>query len=115
MMPNQITSVIYPVKDLDTAKKLYSTLLGVEPYFDQPFYVGFKIGEQEIGLDPNGFDEGITGPVGYWQVEDIRESLRKFADAGATKLKDIQDAGGGMLMASVKDIDGNTIGLIQYP
>jgi predicted enzyme related to lactoylglutathione lyase len=113
MKPNQITSVIYPVKDLDTAKKLYSILLGVEPYFDQPFYVGFKIGNQEIGLDPNGFDEGITGPIGYWQVEDIHESLKKFINAGATKLKDIQDVGGGMLMASVKDADGNTIGLLQ--
>jgi predicted enzyme related to lactoylglutathione lyase len=115
MKPNQITSVIYPVKDLDTAKKLYSALLGVEPYFDQPFYVGFKIGNQEIGLDPNGFDEGMTGPVGYWQVEDIHESLKKFIDAGATKLKDIQEVGGGMLMASVKDTDGNTVGLLQYP
>lgn len=115
MTANQITSVIYPVKDLDAARKLYSTLLGTEPYFDQPFYVGFKIGDQEIGLDPNGFDEGMAGPVGYWQVEDIHESLKKFIDAGATKSKDVQNVGGGILMASVKDVDGNTIGLLQHP
>ena len=115
MTPKQIISIIYPVKDLAAAKKQYGALLGVEPYFDQPFYAGFKIGEQEIGLDPNGFDEGMTGPVGYWQVEDIYEAFKKFTDVGATRLKGIQDIGGGILMASVKDADGNTIGLLQHP
>ena len=113
MTPKQIASVIYPVKDLTAAKKQYAALLGVEPYFDQPFYVGFKIGDQEIGLDPNGFAEGMTGPVGYWQVADIHASLKQLTDADASKLKDIQDVGGGMLMASVKDADGNIIGLLQ--
>lgn len=113
MTAKGIASVIYPVKDLAVAKKHYAEFLGVEPYFDQPFYVGFKIGDQEIGLDPNGFVEGMTGPVSYWQVSDIHTSLKQLVDEGASKLKDIQDVGGGMLMASVKDIDGNTIGLLQ--
>ncbi|MFZ1249377.1 MAG: VOC family protein [Candidatus Saccharimonadales bacterium] len=109
-----IQSVIYPVKDLAKAKELYGKLLGVEPYFDQPFYVGFQIGAgQEIGLDPNGHAEGMTGPVSYWKVEDIQDTLKSFLATGATTHQDAKDVGGGMLMAAVKDADGNTIGLIQ--
>jgi predicted enzyme related to lactoylglutathione lyase len=109
-----IKSVIYPVKDLAKAKELYSKLLGVEPYFDQSFYVGFQVGEgQEIGLDPNGHAEGMTGPVSYWKVEDIQDTLKSFLAAGATPHQDTKDVGGGMLMTAVKEADGNTIGLIQ--
>lgn len=111
-----IKSVIYPVKDLAKAKTFYSKLLGIEPYFDEPFYVGFQVGDgQEIGLDPNGHSESMTGPVSYWKVENIDKSLKSFQAAGAAAYQEVKDVGGGIRMAAVKDTDGNTVGLIQLP
>ena len=110
-----IRTFIYPVKDLARAKMLYSKLLGAEPYIDQPYYVGFAAGDQEIGLDPNGHAAGMTGPVGYWHVDDIKQSLRVLLDAGARMQQELKDVGGGKLVASVRDADGNIIGLIQSP
>ncbi len=105
--------VTYPVKDLAQAKALYRTLLGVEPYVDQAYYVGFRVGDQEIGLDPNGHRKGLTGPVGYLQVSDIRQSLQALVEAGAQVQQEPQDVGGGRLIALVKDADGNITGLMQ--
>jgi catechol 2,3-dioxygenase-like lactoylglutathione lyase family enzyme len=70
-MDQGFSVVIYPVTDLAQAKVLYRTLLGVEPYVDEAYYVGFRVGDQEIGLDPHGHGKGMTGPVGYWRVNDI--------------------------------------------
>ncbi|MET7883243.1 VOC family protein [Streptomyces avermitilis] len=110
-----LKTVIYPVKDLARAKALFGELLGVEPYADEPYYVGFKDAGQDIGLDPNGHAKGMTGPVPYWHVTDIRSRLSALLAAGAEPLQDVQDVGGGRLIASVKDADGNLIGLIQDP
>jgi predicted enzyme related to lactoylglutathione lyase len=104
--------LVYPVKDLAKAKTLYSELLGVEPYADAPYYVGFRTGELEIGLDPNGRS---NGPLAYWEVSDIGKSLQQLLDAGAQADQDIKDVGGGKLIATVKDADGNTLGLTQSP
>jgi predicted enzyme related to lactoylglutathione lyase len=112
-MNQGITTVIYPVKDIARAKKLYSKLLDVEPIMDQPYYVGYKVGNQDIGLDPNGFKQGMTGAVSYYQVSDIKKSLQALIDGGAQKVQDIRDVGGGKLIATAKDADGNMIGLIQ--
>ena len=114
-MNHGITTVIYPVKDLAQAKALYGTLLGVAPYADSPYYVGWKIGDMDIGLDPNGHSSGLTGPVSYYQVDDIAASLQSLLDAGAQLLQPATDVGGGMLIASVKDADGNIIGIKQLP
>jgi len=73
----------FPVKDTAQAKTLFSKLLGVEPYMDEAYYVGFRIGDQEIGLDPNGHKQGLTGPVGYFQVSDIKSTLQALLEAGA--------------------------------
>ncbi len=110
-----IRTIIYPVKDIAQAKTLYTKLLGIEPYVDEAYYVGFKVGDQEIGLDPNGHSHGMTGPVGYWEVDDIKASLQLLLDAGAQAQQEAKDVGGGKLIASVKDADGNVIGLIQSP
>ena len=112
-MNKGIKTVIYPVRDIAQAKKLYSTLLGIEPIMDQPYYVGFKVGDQDIGLDPNGHSKGITGSLAYWHVDDLKKSLQQLLDAGAQLQQEVQDVGGGKLIASVKDADGNAIGLIQ--
>ena len=114
-MNQGIRTVIYPVKDIAQAKTLYSKLLGVEPYVDGTYYVGFRIGDQEIGLDPNGHNKGMTGPVGYWQVNDIKKSLQSLLDTGAQMQQEVKDVGEGKLTASVKDTDGNITGLIQEP
>jgi predicted enzyme related to lactoylglutathione lyase len=112
-MTEGVKTIIYPVKDVAAAKKLYSELLGVTPYADEAYYVGFRIGEQDIGLDPNGHGQGMTGPVGYFHVPDINKSLKALRAAGAETVKDVRDVGGGRLIASVKDLDGNVIGLLQ--
>ncbi len=109
-MTEGIRTVIYPVKDIAQAKKLYSKLLGVKPYADEAYYVGFRVGDQEIGLDPHGHNHGMTA---YWHVNDIKKRLQLLLDAGAQALQEVKDVGGGKLIASVKDADGNIIGLIQ--
>jgi predicted enzyme related to lactoylglutathione lyase len=114
-MSQGIGLFVYPVKDVAKAKKLYGTLFGVEPYADAPYYVGFRVGDQEIGLDPNGHKQGMTGPLGYCEVADINKSLQALVDAGAQVQQDVKDVGGGKLIASVKDADGNVTGLTQSP
>jgi predicted enzyme related to lactoylglutathione lyase len=109
-----INTVIYPVEDLAEAKKLYTALLGVEPYADEPYYVGFRVGEQEVGLDPRGHRDG-PGPVAYCDVTDIEERLQLLLDAGAEERQGIRDVGGGKLIATVKDASGNVVGLSQSP
>ena len=70
-MNQGIRTVIYPVKDIAQAKTLYSKLLGVEPYADEAYYVGFRVGDQEIGLDPHGHNQGMTGPVGVFAMRAV--------------------------------------------
>ncbi|MDX2590776.1 MULTISPECIES: VOC family protein [Streptomyces] len=110
-----LQTIIYPVKDLEKAKSVFAALLGVEPYADEPYYVGYKAEGQDVGLDPNGHAKGLTGPVPYWHVTDLRERLGALLEAGAELLQDAQDVGGGRLIASVKDADGNLVGLLQDP
>jgi predicted enzyme related to lactoylglutathione lyase len=114
-MNSGIHTVIYPVKDLAKAKALYGTLLGIEPYADEPYYVGFRLGEQEFGLDPNGHDQGMTGPVGYYHVDDIKDTLGRLLEGGAAEQGEIRDVGGGRLIVTVADPDGNVFGLLQDP
>ena len=114
-MNQGIRLFVYPVKDIAQAKTLYSQLLGVEPYVDEAYYVGFRVGGQEMGLDPHGHNQGMTGPVGYCQVDDIRKSLQLLLDAGAQIQQEVKDVGRGRLIAWVKDADSNIIGLIQSP
>ncbi|MFK4153619.1 VOC family protein [Streptomyces fungicidicus] len=112
-MSDGLKTIVYPVKDLAPAKALFRALLGVEPYADEPYYAGFRTGTHEIGLDPQGHAKGMTGPVPYWIVADIRRSLAELLKAGAEPLQDVQDVGGGTLIASVRDRDGNPVGLFQ--
>ncbi len=112
-MTQGLFSIIYPVRDLAQAKTAFGTLLGVAPSMDAAYYVGFTVGDLNVGLDPHGHSKGLTGPVAYWTVEDIEAKLQKLVDAGATVHQAPSDAGGGSLIASVKDADGNIVGLIQ--
>ena len=112
-MTGGIRTIIYPVRDLAKAKKLFGALLGVGPATDEPYYVGFSVDGQEIGLDPGGHRNGMTGPVGYWHVDDINKSLDALVSAGAEVGQAVRDVGGGRLIATARDADGNVIGLLQ--
>jgi predicted enzyme related to lactoylglutathione lyase len=106
-------TIIYPVKDIESAKAFYAQLLDVEPYTENPYYVGFQVGDQEIGLNPHGLDEGVAGPVVYYHVSDLASQLSLLLAAGASLKQDSTDVGGGKLIATVVDASGNTIGLLQ--
>ncbi|MEU8300888.1 VOC family protein [Micromonospora sp. NPDC048909] len=105
--------MVYPVRDLAQARGFFQELLGLAPHTDQPYYVGFTVHGQEVGLDPNGHRKGMTGPVGYWHVDDLRARVKLLLDAGAEQVQDVTDVGGGKLIATVRDVDGNVIGLLQ--
>jgi predicted enzyme related to lactoylglutathione lyase len=112
-MVESIKVHVYPVSDLEQAKAIFTAGLGVEPYVDTPYYVGYQVGDQEIGLDPNGHQQGVTHPIDYWEVPDIKASLQALVDAGAHVQDDVKDVGGAKLRAIVQDGDGNLIGLLQ--
>jgi predicted enzyme related to lactoylglutathione lyase len=107
-----IRTVIYPVEDLARAKALYQSLLGTEPYVDEPYYVGFRLGDQEFGLDPNGHREGMTT---YFHVDDLENLLGRLRDIGAAQQGEVRDVGGGKLVVTLTDPDGNVVGLSQEP
>ena len=114
-MNEGIKAIIYPVGDLAKAKILYGKILNVRPDMDEPYYVNFNVGGMDVGLDPNGHRQGMTGPVVYWHVDDIEESLKGLLGTGAKAQQGVRDVGGGKLIASVVDADGNPIGLYQSP
>ncbi len=108
-----IKTVLHPVSDLDAAKGVYAALLGTPPQVDGPYYVGFEAAGQHIGLVARGGPQALTSPVAYWHVTDIEAKLAEVAAAGATVKEAPHDVGGGRLVASVTDPDGNVLGLIQ--
>jgi predicted enzyme related to lactoylglutathione lyase len=108
-----IKTVLHPVSDLAKAKAVYAALLGVAPSADAPYYVGFEAAGQHIGLVPNGGPQGMTSPVAYWHVPDIEAKLAEVTAAGATVKDPVRDVGGGRLVATVTDPDGNVLGLLQ--
>lgn len=108
-----VKTFIYPVKDLNQAKIVFAALLGAQPSVDSPYYVQFEVGDQRLGLDPNGHSRGFTGSVGYWEVEDINARYQELLAAGATEHEAPKDVGGGAMIASVKDTDGNVVGIMQ--
>lgn len=109
-----LRTVGYKVSDITKAKEWYTNAFGTKPYFDQPFYVGFNIGGYELGLQP---DESVKGDnvVTYWGVEDIQTQYDHFLSLGATEHEAPQNVGGEIMVASVKDLWGNIIGLIYNP
>ncbi|HKD97498.1 MAG TPA: VOC family protein [Micromonosporaceae bacterium] len=108
-----IKTVLHPVSDLATAKAVYSALLGMPPTTDGPYYVGFEAEGQQIGLVPGGGPQGMTTPVAYWHVADIEAKLAEVTAAGAAVKEAAHDVGGGRLVATFTDPDGNVLGLVQ--
>ncbi len=112
-----LRTVIYHVPDLQRAKDWYSSAFGVQPYFDEPFYVGFNIGGYELGLDPDtkGTPAGAGGAVAYWGVANVAAAVQDFIRAGASLKAPVQDVGDGIRVATVADPFGNLVGLIENP
>jgi len=108
-----IKTVLHPVADLAAAKQLYTALLGTEPQVDSPYYVGYDVAGQQIGLVPNGGPQAMTSPVAHWHVTDIEATLAAVTAAGATVKEAAHEVGGGRLVATFVDVDGNVLGLIQ--
>lgn len=108
-----VKTILHPVSDLAKAKAVYVALLGVEPQADEPYYVGFEVAGQHVGLVPGGVAQGMTSPVAYWRVSDIEAKLAELAAAGATVKEPARDVGGGRLVATVADPDGNVLGVLQ--
>ncbi|HLF15565.1 MAG TPA: VOC family protein [Bacteroidota bacterium] len=111
-----LRTALYHVSDLAAAKLWYSGVLGKEPYFDEPFYVGFNVGGFELGLDPDltGVSPG-NSHAAYWGVDDIERCHARLIALGATERSGIQDVGGGIKVASVIDPFGNPLGIIENP
>ncbi|MBA8793585.1 putative enzyme related to lactoylglutathione lyase [Friedmanniella endophytica] len=110
MTTTGLHSIVFPVDDLEAAKRIYTTLLG-EPHTDQPYYVGYRVGDVEIGLDPNGAKRGQTVPVGNWSSSDLDATIAELTAAGATVTEQPRDVGGPRV-ATLTDADGNPFGLI---
>jgi len=111
-----LRTVIYHAPDLDRAKRWYTEVIGISPYFDQPFYVGFNVGGYELGLDPDpAGGAGAGGATVYWGVTKITETLERLVSLGATERTPIQDVGEGIRVATVLDPFGNVFGIIENP
>ncbi len=112
-----LMTAMYPTADLAKAKAWYARLFGVEPYFDEPFYVGFNVGGYELGLDPDltASKPGADGPHAYWGVEDAAGALERLLSLGAREHRPVQEVGGGIKVASVLDPFGNAFGIIENP
>jgi predicted enzyme related to lactoylglutathione lyase len=108
-----IRTVLHPVSDLAAAKPVYTALIGAPPQHDADYYVGYDVEGQHIGLVPGGGPQGMTSPVAYWHVPDIEAKLAEVTAAGATVNEPARDVGGGRLVATITDPDGNVLGLLQ--
>jgi predicted enzyme related to lactoylglutathione lyase len=108
-----IKTVLHPVTDLTKATAVYTALLGTPPQHEADYYVGYDVEGQHIGLVPGGGPQGMTSPVAYWHVPDIEAKLAEVSAAGATVKDAPRDVGGGRLVASFTDPDGNVLGLVQ--
>ncbi len=100
-MRSGLKSIIYPVRDLQGAKATFNTLLNATPLMDTPYYVGYDVDGVDVGLDPNGHAQGMSGPISYFFVADIAAAIEALTASGATPEQPVRDA------------DGNVIGLMQ--
>jgi predicted enzyme related to lactoylglutathione lyase len=112
-----LRTAIYHVDDIEKGKAWYSEVLGAKPYFDEPFYVGFNVAGYELGLQPSEGQSGekADGAVAYWGVENAVAAFTRILELGATVHEEVQDVGGGIKVATVKDPFGNIFGIIENP
>jgi predicted enzyme related to lactoylglutathione lyase len=113
-MFNKLRTVIYHVSDLQAAKEWYIKATGIQPYFDEPFYVGFDINGFELGLDPdtNNVTPGNQS-LSYWAVDDAEASSQKLVSLGGKLIQPRTNVGGTIYVAVVEDPFNNLVGLIE--
>ncbi len=112
-----LRTAIYRAPDLALAKKWYATALGIEPYFDEPFYVGFSVGGFELGLDPDP-DAAPAGPgsvTAYWGVAEADATFARLLALGAREHSAVREVGSGIKVAAVLDPFGNVLAIIENP
>lgn len=107
----------YTAREIDRAKQWYSEVLGVAPYFDEPFYVGFDVGGFELGITPapGAAMKRDEAGIAYWGVTDARAAFARLLELGAVEREPVQDVGGEILIGSVWDPFGNVLGVVQNP
>ena len=115
-MLHGLRTALYPAPDLARAKAWYAEALGIAPYFDEPFYVGFNVGGFELGLVPDApLGASPAGVVALWGVLDVAAECTRLHALGATIHDEPKEVGGGITVASVLDPFGNILGLIHNP
>lgn len=111
-----LRTVIYKVPNLEDAKTWYAKAFKKEPYFDQPFYVGFSIGGYELGLLPEEDDsQKASNVLSYWGVDDIKAEYERLLNLGAVEHEAPNNVGEEIMVATVKDPWGNLLGIIYNP
>jgi predicted enzyme related to lactoylglutathione lyase len=108
-----IKTILHPVSDLEAAKPVYAALIGIQPQTDSPYYVGFDAEGQHIGLVPGGGPQSMSSPVAFWHVSDIEGKIAEAVAAGAEVKEPPHEVGGGRVVATLTDPDGNVLGLAQ--
>lgn len=112
-----LRTTIYKVADITEAKEWYAKAFNKEPYFDEPFYVGFNIGGYELGPQPEKQPtrEKPESVVAYWGVRDMEKEYKRLVQLGAIENEEPYNVGGEIMTATFKDPWGNLIGLIYNP
>lgn len=112
-----LRTVVYMVSDLKKAKAWYVKALGIKPYYDTEYYVGFTVGGYELGLHPakKGQKPDTGSAVAYWGVKDIKKSYARLVKLGAKGYEYPNNVGGDVIVAAVIDPWKNIFGLIYNP
>jgi predicted enzyme related to lactoylglutathione lyase len=110
-----LRTAVYHVDDIEKGRDWYSSVLGFAPYFEEPFYVGFNVGGYELGLQPREGDSAQPSGNAYWGVTSCETEFQRLIELGATPHEPVQDVGGGIKVATVKDPFGNVFGIIENP
>ena len=108
-----LRTVIYPAPDLAAAKAVFTEVLGVAPYFDEPFYVGFEVGGYELGLSPDA--DPAAGPITYWGTAEIEAAVGRIRPAAVSMPEPVHDVGEGIRVGSVREPSGSLVGVIENP
>jgi predicted enzyme related to lactoylglutathione lyase len=112
-----LRTAAYSTAHLAAAKAWYIQVLGIAPYFDEPFYVGFNVGGYELGIVPDSAAADRRAPAGiaYWGVVDAAAAYERLIGLGAAPQEPIQDVGEGIKIGAVRDPFGNILGVIENP
>lgn len=108
-----LRTTIYPTDDLISSVSYFKELLGIEPYFDEEFYVGFNVGGYELGIDPNS--EVADGVQSYWGVADAEAAGAELIASDATEVSTVNEVGDGIKVGQFRLPDGNLFAIIENP